>query len=265
MRSKNIAIKSLVGYLVLMAISVIILNNIGAIINQPLMLQVSQIILQAICSLYLVYMINKYYGWINVGFKKINKKDLIWFIPHLSIILAMIYTLVKGIYLQEQSFDNNIWIILLMNFIGCLLAGASEEIIFRGMMLHSFLDNKSIIKPLVIGSLGFGVMHIATVFIGMPLIDALAGTIRACLVGMALVTLTIKINNIIPAILFHVLWNFILITSNMLNLEISKYALLGNPINLAIGIILGVIIIKNYKRNRKFVLKSIGDNKGDAI
>lgn len=248
MRNEKIAIKSLLGYLLLMIISTLILNNIAEFVNGSLMQQILQLILQAVCSAYLVYIINRYYGWENVGFRKINIKALIWFIPHMLIILAMIYTFVKGIYLKIPTLNNEIWIILFINFIGCLLAGASEEIIFRGIMLNSFQDKKSIVKSMIIGSLGFGVIHIGTVLLGMPPIDALAGAIRSCLVGFALVVLTIKINSILPAIVFHVLWNFILMGSDIVNIEISKYYILGNPVNIAIGVILGMIVIRDHKK-----------------
>lgn len=253
MKREKIAIKSLSGYLVLMIISTLILNNIKEVINGSLMQQTLQIILQAICSIYLIYIIIRFYGWKNVGFKKVNKKALIWFIPHMSIIIVMMYTFVKGIYSKSPSLTNEIWIILFMNFIGCLLAGASEEIIFRGIMLNSFKSNKSIIKPMIIGSLGFGVIHIGTVILGMSLTDALVGTIKSCLVGLALVALTIKINSIVPAIIFHVLWNFIIMASNLVDIEISKYYILECPINIMVGVILGLIVIRDYKYNNKSI------------
>lgn len=253
MKSEKIAIRSLVGYIVLMIISALILNNITKVVNGSLMQQTLQIILQAVCSIYLIYIINRFYGWKNIGFKKINIKALIWFVPHMSIILVMMYTFVKGVYLKSPSLNNEIWIILFMNFIGCVLAGASEEILFRGIMLNSFQNKKSIAKPMIMGSLGFGVVHIATVLLGMPLIDALAGVISSCLIGFALVVLTIKINNIVPAIIYHILWNFILIGSNIVNIEISKYYLLENPTNIAIGVILGIIVIREHKYNNKSI------------
>lgn len=249
MESEKIAIKSLVGYLLLMSISVFILTLIIRDSDGSLIQQTLQVILQVICSTYIIYIVIRFYGWDNVGFRKINKKGLIWFIPHMFIIIAMMYTFLKGIYLKLPFLNNEIWLILLMNFIGCLLAGASEEIIFRGIMLNSFKNKQSMVKSMMIGSLGFGVIHIGTVLVGSPLIDALAGAIRSCLLGFALVTLTIKINNIVPAIIFHVLWNFILMSSNLVNIEISRFYMLGNPINIAIGVILGIIVIREHKHN----------------
>lgn len=255
MEKKKIVIKALIGYLLLMGISTFILNSVRIYINSNIIYNILQVVLQFICSIYLIYIINKFYGWNNAGFTKVNIKSLIWFIPHIFIIMMMMYTLGKGMYINSSLLNIEIWILLVMHFVGCILAGASEEIIFRGMIVNSFKTKNSIKKAMLIGSLGFGVIHIATIFIGMSPIDAIAGAIRSCLLGIALVPLTIKINNILPAIIFHVLWNFILIASNILNIELSKYYLLANSINIIIGVVLGFIVAKEYKNsNRKYRL-----------
>ena len=61
--------------------------------------------------------------------------------------------------------------------IGTVIAGFSEEIMFRGMLLNTLKGKIPLISAMIISSLGFSVMHITTIFAGKTLIQALVNVI----------------------------------------------------------------------------------------
>ncbi len=259
MVKKRVAVKTLIVYLILVTMSTAAVKMIEQSIENKFLFTSLEIGLQLVCTMYLVYVAKKSYGWKNAGFTKINAKGFIWFVPHTIIISCMMYTLGQGIYENIELINMQVIAVIILNFIGCIIAGASEELIFRGMVLNSFKTQKSIVPAMVISSLGFGIVHIGTVFFGMPLIDALAGALSSSLLGFALVPLTIKLNNIVPAMMFHVLWNTVLLTSGMLRIEISQVAYLTNPVNIIIGIVLGIVVIKEHKKQKNVPKYKLSD------
>ena len=81
--------------------------------------------------------------------------------------------------------------------------------------------------------------------------EGIAYVIYSSLLVSTFVALAIKLNNICPIVIFHVIWNFILMVSSSINVEISKVALLCNPVNIIIGAILWIIIIRNQIKKNK--------------
>ena len=130
----------------------------------------------------------------------------------------MLYKFIEGIYKNISYFNSTTLISIVLIFIGTVIAG-------------------------------FSVMHITTIFAGNTLIQALVNVIASSLLGFAYVPLAIILINILPLAIFHTLWNFIIIASSTMGINISKVYLFCNPINIIISIILWTIIIKKQKKN----------------
>ena len=137
----KISIRSIMIYILIMIIGEIIINSNLIILDNNLYNLISISIIQLISSGYLLYIIKKFYIWEDIGFSKINKKNLIWFVPYIFILIPMIYTFIEGIYKNISSFDSITWISIFMILIGTITAGFSEEVMFRGMLLND-LKNK---------------------------------------------------------------------------------------------------------------------------
>lgn len=250
LNNKKRAIAAIIIYLLIMIIGVSINNNFFSMENNIGRL-ISLSVIQVVSSAYIFYTIKKYYGWKNIGFGKLNSKSLVWFLPYALILIAMGFSLVQSISENIGSFSYETWLTIILTLVGTSLAGFSEEVIFRGMILNSFKSDKSIIGAMIISSIGFSIVHITTIFIGKSLIEAIANVIYSSLLGFSFVALAIKLNNICPIVIFHVIWNFILMVSSSINVEISKVALLCNPVNIIIGAILWIIIIRNQIKKNK--------------
>lgn len=220
--NKKRAIVSIIIYLLIMIIGVSINNNFFSSMENNSGELVSRSIIQLVSSAYIFYIIKKYYGWKDVGFGKLNFKSLIWFLPYVLILIPMGFKLVQSIYENLGSFSYETWLTIIITLVGTSLAGFSEEVIFRGMILNSFKSDKSIIGAMIISSIGF-----------------------------SFVALAIKLNNIWPVVIFHVIWNFILMASSLIGVEVSKVSLLCNPLNIIMGVILWTIIIRDQRKKNK--------------
>ncbi|SCI27133.1 MULTISPECIES: CPBP family intramembrane glutamic endopeptidase [unclassified Romboutsia] len=261
MNKKKAAILTISGYLIVMIIGVfasnLILNLIGGVrvdgmhINESNI--ISKLIIQIPPTIFILYFINKYYGWKNVGFSKINEGGLIWCIPYVVVILCMLSKFISEILKNIQSFTTMTCITIICTFIGAFLAGFSEEVIFRGVFLNSFKTRRSAIGAMILSSLGFSIMHLTTIVMGIPLLDVITRVINSSLLGFAFVGLVIKVNNIWPIIIYHVIWNYIIMVSSAIGLEISSITSICNILNLIMAIILWIIIIKDELHRNKFV------------
>lgn len=145
------------------------------------------------------------------------------------------------------SYDSNTWLLIIITFIGTFMAGFCEEVIFRGIILNAFRNEKSYVLAMITGSIGFSIVHITTIIMGNSLLDALVTVFYSSLLGFAFVGLAMKMNNIWPLIIFHSFWNFILILSQTLELEISLAAGICNVMNIFMSIILWISVIVGEK------------------
>jgi membrane protease YdiL (CAAX protease family) len=228
-----------------------IINNILVYVYNDFEVLISSLIAQFIATLSIIYVVKKFYGWQNVGFNKIRFSNLIWFVPYIFLIVHMIYNFSENVYLKYTSFNNYTWIKLITIFIGTLLLGFSEEVIFRGILLNSLKSEKSILKAIVLSSIGFSIMHILNVFVGKSLVEVCIQIIETIILGLSFASLAIKLNNIWPNIIFHSIWNFILISSNVIGSSVPTISVICTPLNIIIGTILCVSIIKYEKNNIK--------------
>ena len=256
MNKKKVGILSLIGYLGTMAIGLVIGNIVSNLLGENVLgtmgMDTSNIIYKIIIQIpptvFLIFFIKKYYSWkdINLTWQKSN--GLMWFGPYLIVLILMTSKFILELSKNIKSYDTNTYMLVLLIFIGTVMAGFCEEVISRGIILNSFKSEKSFIMAMIISSLGFSIVHITTILMGNSLIDAFITVFYSSLLGFAFVGLAMKMNNIWPLIVFHALWNFILMVSQTLELEISTAAGICNVMNIFMAIILWIIVIVEEKR-----------------
>lgn len=218
MEDLKISIRSIIVYELIMIIGSMIMSSFDITSDNNLAQLIGNSIIQLISSGYIVYIIKKFYKLEDIGFSKIKKDKLVWFVPYIFILIPMLYKFIEGIYKNISYFNSTTLISIVLILIGTVIAG-------------------------------FSVMHITTIFAGNTLIQALVNVIASSLLGFAFVPLAIILNNILPLAIFHTLWNFIIIASSTMGINISKVYLFCNPINIIISIILWTIIIKKQKKS----------------
>ncbi|MDK2586124.1 CPBP family intramembrane metalloprotease [Romboutsia sedimentorum] len=247
MNNKNKRIIPIIIYMSIMGIGNYINSNILSKDRTDFEILVVSFIIQFIGALSIIYIVKKYYGWKNIGFRKINFKSIIWFIPYLILITLMMADFLKYVYISSVSFMHIMWVKIGINFIATLLVAFCEEVIFRGILLTKLKPKDSILKLMILSTFWFSIIHIVNIFMGMPLGTVFAQMIYSGLLGFSFVSLAIKLNNICPIIAFHGLWNFIGISSLSIGYKASNISSLIVILNIIVGTILWISIIKQEK------------------
>jgi membrane protease YdiL (CAAX protease family) len=123
-----------------------------------------------------------------------------------------------------------------------LLVGLGEETMYRGIVLHAFLTTNRVRWAMLVSAIGFSLLHAVNVFGGVPLLTVPAQLISTFLFGFLLAPLMLKLNNIVPLMIFHWLWDFVLFVSPLVGEQtytyVSAIALINIPIEIIVGIVL---------------------------
>ena len=67
-----------------------------------------------------------------------RKKDLFWILPYVIVLIFMVKKFIEGFYNNMNSYSLGTYMFVLLTFIGTVMAGFCEEVIFRGILLNSF-------------------------------------------------------------------------------------------------------------------------------
>ena len=152
-------------------------------------------------SIVLVLYLKKNNCFEGYGIKGITKKDLhktLFYGP--LIILAFIQ--------YFAGLDNTLPVTELAA--SCLLmigVGFIEELIFRGFLYQGIYKSSGLNKAILISGITFGVGHIVNLLRGYGFVDLIGQIIVAMAIGIALALLVAITKNIIPGILFHIVFN----------------------------------------------------------
>ncbi|AKR57210.1 hypothetical protein XM25_15733 [Devosia sp. H5989] len=92
--------------------------------------------------------------------------------------------------------------------VNTLFVGFSEELMFRGVLFRALLTRVSIWPAIWISVALFGAVHTLNVFVTGDLMMAAAQAVAAAMSGMLFMALVIRMGSIIPAMIFHAIWDF---------------------------------------------------------
>lgn len=178
------------------------------------------------------------------GFGAINWSQMIWFVPYF-VILAWIGALLLPELLMGDLTSGHWKMIGLIALTTCLV-GLSEELGFRGLLLRGMLAGYRLPKAMFISAVGFSLLH-AVNFFGGLLPGALAGQLfLTFLLGLVMAPLAVQIGSLWPLIIWHALWDFLLITGSYLH--VSYTVNIGGEVvplvtlNLIITMVLSVVL-----------------------
>jgi len=116
-------------------------------------------------------------------------------------------------------------------------------VIFRGILFHYFGRNKNIIIGIFISTVLFGSLHLVNVFGGLEITDAWTQFGSTAFIGLFFTLLVLKIKSILPIIIYHWLWDFVLISGK----EFSQYIPLVASVSMGVSAMLIVILLINMR------------------
>ncbi len=207
--------------------------------------------MEAVLTFYLISVVKKNFSWEEVGFKKLDKKALIWFFP-LALIIA--FGLIKFIFdLSEVNFNGEIFFTFLTLLATTILVGFNEELAFRGIILHSFIRRRKILKGIILSAFGFSLIHSVNFFAGMSISEIAGQLFFTFILGISFAILAWKLKNIWPLIIIHFLWDFLIFGNTLISTTPSSVLPLINFyewILIILTIIFALIFRgKNEKKN----------------
>lgn len=106
--------------------------------------------------------------------------------------------------------SRNIMIVLRAIFSSCLAAGITEELVFRGLIMHVLEIRWGKAVAVVIPSVLFGMLHILNMD-SPKIADILILVIAGTAVGIMFSLIAIQSNSIWASAMVHGIWNFIII------------------------------------------------------
>ncbi len=131
-------------------------------------------------------------------FSKSEAKTVLYYLP-LGALVVIAYL---GGVDPSLSFRDILIAVLLMANVGYL-----EELLFRGYLLEAIEQDKGRRRAVIISGITFGLGHIVNIFRGYEALELVAQITGAIAIGLVLALLVVKTRNLIPGMLFHILFN----------------------------------------------------------
>ncbi|MCK5780892.1 MAG: CPBP family intramembrane metalloprotease [Psychrilyobacter sp.] len=232
-------------YIVLMAIGMFFMHFVRGGTYGPSMMG-TLVWVEIISSIFIIYFIYKYSNWKEIGFGKIKKKQVLWLLPCYVGILFSIYLLFSSAIHVGVAKEQ--WTNILLIFITVIFVGFSEEVVFRGILLRGAMKKFNYIPALLISAFGFALLHTVNVLGGQSISVTIQQFIMTFIFALFFIPLALKINNLVPLIIFHILWDFLFLSSAAFDITIIHAGLLQIYILLIIVILLPITIIQFRKK-----------------
>jgi membrane protease YdiL (CAAX protease family) len=236
----KIAICAAVIYTAIMGIGMFYMKTfLGITYGDPAMMNLFWFILIIVNALN-VFWVTRYFGWQEIGFRPLIRKQLLWLLPSVSILIAMWVVFLSG--LANASLSAAQWQLLAIAGFTTLLVGLGEETMYRGIVLHAFLTTNRVRFAMLVSAIAFSLLHAVNVFGGVLLIAVPMQLIMTFLFGFFFAPLMLKLNNIVPLMIFHWLWDFVVFAAPLVGEQthtaVVAIALLNIPIEIIVGIVL---------------------------
>lgn len=104
--------------------------------------------------------------------------------------------------------------ILIILIINTLMIGISEELMFRGILFHGASSSFGIWRAVWITTIIFGADHMLNGFITGDFNASIIQAFSALTFGFSMAALRVRLDTIIPVIIFHWVWDFLTYLTN---------------------------------------------------
>lgn len=235
----KIAILAAFVYTAIMGVGMFYMKTVmGITYGQPEMMNLFWFIL-IILNLLNVFWVTRYFGWPTIGFRPLHRQQMWWFLPLIAVLISMWVVFLSG--LARASLSAAQWQLFALVGFTTLLVGLGEEIMYRGIVLHAFLTTGRVRWAMLVSAIAFSLLHAVNVFGGVPLLAVPIQLLNTFQFGFFFAPLMLKLNSILPLIIFHWLWDFVQIIAPSLVDEqtmmgIKSIVQLADPIQLFMGI-----------------------------
>lgn len=141
------------------------------------------------------------FKWNDIGFNKPHSVLRVLWFPAIYLVVFAGGLAVRGVPSMSVVF---------FVAINTIMVGASEEIMFRGVLLRAFDKAMSIWPAIILTTVLFGAVHSLNGFITGQFGPALIQSVAAGLSGLVFMAILIRTGSIWPGIIYHFLWDFLI-------------------------------------------------------
>lgn len=247
--NQSIQKKSIIAtliYIAIMGLGMFIMYHIFGISYSDPNISDVLIFVELVLTAFVLFVNYKYFD--NSGFSALDKANFKYFMPFGILIIIIFIT-----FCTTAAWQNADISILILTLATCILVGVSEEVMFRGIVLHSFLKITTKAKAVMISAILFSLLHSVNVLGGLDFGSMLLQLFSTFVFGIVFACICVKIKNIIPLIIYHALWDFVLIGSATTGSDIGLLTSIGVIMNIVLAIIYFNKIKKESSRYEKTI------------
>lgn len=180
----------------------ILVVNIGDAISQQISFEhlITSLLLIVLSVILLLYL-KKYNILGDYGIEIIRKHDLKITLFYIPLIVIGLIQFFAGIDKSLSFIDISLASLLMIG------TGFLEEVIFRGFLFQGIYSKSGLNRAVVISGVTFGIGHIVNLLRGYQFSQVIGQIILAMAIGILLALLVAITENIVPGILFHIVFN----------------------------------------------------------
>lgn len=191
----------------------------------------------------LYYFGKKNFDWQILGFRKIERNTLVWFLPVIILLIIGLALVFINVYTNHPGTESikKLSLILLTT----MLVGITEELMFRGILLQTLLKKYSIQKSILLASIAFSLFHGINIIGGVSFNAMLAQLTITFVAGFYLTNVAYRMKSILPLIIWHGLWDFMSFSSTEFNVNLTFILI----VSICVEIILSIWLFNKNKKH----------------
>ncbi len=179
---------------------------------------------QAVGAGYVVGAVRRGLQWRAIGFDRIDWRALVWLTPAVILLITMGRSVVLQTPLAVfTAVPAAVWALVVAT---PFLIAFAEEVVFRGILLRGAMVGATVLRAIMISTSAFALAHLINGLAGQEAVNTLLQTAFAFLVGLSLAPLALRIGNLWPLIIWHWLWNIVVLVSQIIGV-LHPFAVVG--------------------------------------
>ncbi len=168
---------------------------------------------EIVMTVFALLVAKKYFSWQELGFTK--TKNILWFAPMAIMGTIVVANLSYFIASNADNFSAEQWQLFGVVGLTTLLVGVSEELMYRGIVFSAFLQDSKV-KAVLVSAVIFSLLHAVNVFGGVSFGGMWLQLFMTLIAGLFFAFIRLKIDNIVPLMIYHWIWDFSLIGGQVL-------------------------------------------------
>lgn len=161
---------------------------------------VTALLLMGLSVLLIMYLRRN--GWVErFGLKPLRKGDMKQSLYYVPLVILVLIQFASGIDPGLSMMEIAVFCLLMAG------VGFIEELLFRGFLYQAIEGRSGVKRAVLISGITFGLGHIINLTRGYGYAEQVGQIVVAVAIGITLALIAARTRNIVPGIIFHILFN----------------------------------------------------------